>query len=121
MIGEILTGIFAGATFVYLYARKKHYDRASQDPVEPVDKVTFTASAAPKHEHYWWQEFGSSKYTNQQKLPETKEKLEAYLKNHMNNHPPPVNGPEEVRKQEEFMKSYNNGRDYYDRISKNTQ
>ena len=96
MIGEILTGLFAGATFGYLYARKKHYDKASQDPVEPVEKVTFTAPV-PKHEHYWWQEFGSSKYTNRQKLPETKEKLEVYLKNHMNQYPPAINGQDQLK------------------------
>ena len=93
MIGEILTGVFAGVTVGYLWARDRHYRKSPIDRITDnkyrmrtiagIESVDMAASKQTKdnnkNEPYWWQKYEHKDALNPSKFPETQAELEKHL------------------------------------------
>lgn len=82
MIGEIITGLFAGLTTGYLYARHQHQKREEEKRLE-VERVTLSQEAQTKYDSgdlYWWQKYENKNLISKHKLPEQHKNLEEMLK-----------------------------------------
>lgn len=73
MIGEILTGVFAGLTAGYLFTRHRHMEKKEgEERVQPAEK-------GASHPDHWWQRFPISEEIRKAavKLPSNKKEWDS--------------------------------------------
>lgn len=83
MIAEIITGLFAGLTTGYLYARHQLQKQEEEKHME-LERVTISQQAQNKYDDgdlYWWQKSENKKLIGKHKYPEQHKDLEQILEN----------------------------------------